>query len=151
MYSCQWRSLQERLLASRNLSHVPLLLTCLNITAAMRLIGSFVYIIEPLRAPRAALGQPKSSQELQDQPMASQEPPRGKFSKCDRKTIQTAADIPKKLKKNIAREHSPALKCDACQSNQAFWNSLLQSSRIPRKWSQNCGSDPPFHAHRWSG
>ena len=70
-----------------------------NITAAVRLIGSFVYIIEPLRAPRAAVGQPKSSQELQEQPLASQEPPRGQFSKFDRKTIQTAADIPKKLKK----------------------------------------------------
>ena len=67
--------------------------------AAVRLIGSFVYIIEPLRAPRAAFGQPKSFQKLQEQPSVSQEPPRGKFSKFDRKTIRIVRDVPEKVKK----------------------------------------------------
>ena len=65
----------------------------------MRLIGSFVYILEPLRAPRAALGQPKSSQELQEQALGYPSAAQRQFSKFDRKTIRIARDIPKKVKK----------------------------------------------------
>ena len=49
-----------------------------NITAAVRLIGSFVYIIEPLRAPRAALGPakelPRAPRAAPGEPRAAQRP-----------------------------------------------------------------------------
>ena len=102
-----------------------------NITAAVRLIGSFVYIIEPLRAPRAALGQPKSSQELQEQPLASQEPPRGQFSKFDRKTIRIARDIPQKVKKTL-RESAVRLSSTAYSSQIKLFGIRSESVRIMR-------------------
>ena len=55
--------------------------------------------MEPLRAPRAALGQPKSSQELQEQLLASQE--QRPFSKFDLDSIQTAADVTEKIRKTL--------------------------------------------------
>ncbi len=32
--------------------------------------------------------------------------------------------------KNIARERSPAPKCDACQSNQSFWNFVSDPAEV---------------------
>ena len=72
----------------------------------MRLIGSFVYIIEPLSAPRAAVGQPKGSQELQEQPLASQEAPKGQFPNLIEKPYKSHETSLKKSKKHRARAQS---------------------------------------------
>ena len=74
-----------------------------HIAAALRLIKILFCKAEPLRAPRAALGQPKSSQELPEQPLACQGPPRGHFPNLIEKPYESCETSLKKSKKHRAR------------------------------------------------
>ena len=120
----------------------------IDITAAVRLIGSFVYIMGSLRAPRAALGQPKSSQELQEQPLAGQEPPRGHFPNLIEKPYESHETSLKKSKKHCARATSDQLL--TIYAPKTLKNELKAgSSGSPGSCGSGAksrGSEPPHHA-----
>ncbi len=71
--------------------------------AAARVIGSFVYVIELRRAPRAALDQPKSSQEFQSAAPGNQEPPIGNVPDFIEKPYESYETSTKSRQKHRAR------------------------------------------------
>ena len=80
----------------------------INITAAVRLIGSFAYIIEPLRAPRAALGQPRQRdpKSSRTSPWPAKSRPEANFPNLIEKPYESHETSLKKSKKHCARAQS---------------------------------------------